>query len=191
MATHPDERSGVPGCRGRPVNRTGCPAGRNVAVASCSLRSHAPTCRSASSERNQSGHGVASPKVWPGRNVRRSRPCSSKPRARGAPSKPTSSRCPQHRVHGRRPRLGGAADFVADAYGSETAPAGQPSFGHPSVLPRSDLHGDRIVDSIAASIEIGGRSGRHRRLQEASPMHAMTNNVTRSGHGSTATPVSG
>ena len=55
---------------------------------------------------------------------------------------------PQHRVNGRRPRLRGAADFVADAYGSETAPAGQPSFGHPSVLPRSDVHGDRIADSV-------------------------------------------
>jgi hypothetical protein len=42
---------------------------------------------------------------------------------------------PQHRVHGRRPRLRRAADFVADAYGSETAPAGQPSFGHLLVLP--------------------------------------------------------
>lgn len=30
---------------------------------------------------------------------------------------------PQHRVHGRRPRLRGAADFVAGAYGSETASA--------------------------------------------------------------------
>jgi len=47
-------------------------------------------------------------------------------------------------VHGRRPRLRRAADFVADAYGSETAPAGQPSFGHFLVLPRSDVHGDRI-----------------------------------------------
>jgi hypothetical protein len=37
---------------------------------------------------------------------------------------------PQRRVHGRRPRLRGAADFVAGAHGSETAPAGQPSFGH-------------------------------------------------------------
>jgi hypothetical protein len=55
---------------------------------------------------------------------------------------------PQHRVHGRRPRLGGAADFVADAYGSETAPAGQPSFGHPSVLPGSEVHGDRIAGSV-------------------------------------------
>ena len=55
---------------------------------------------------------------------------------------------PQHRVHGRRPRLRGAADFVAAAYGSETAPAGQPSFGHPSVLPRSDVHGDRISGSV-------------------------------------------
>ena len=54
---------------------------------------------------------------------------------------------PQHRVHGRRPRLRGAADFVADAYGSETAPAGQPSFGHPTVLPRSGVHGDRIIGS--------------------------------------------
>jgi len=53
---------------------------------------------------------------------------------------------PQHRVHGRRPRLCGAADFVAGAYGSETAPAGQPSFGHLLVLPRSDFHGDRIID---------------------------------------------
>ena len=55
---------------------------------------------------------------------------------------------PQRRVHGRRPRLRGAADFVADAYGSDTAHAGQPSLGHPSVLPRSDVHGDRIPDSI-------------------------------------------
>jgi len=55
---------------------------------------------------------------------------------------------PQHPVHGRRPRLRGAADLVADAYGSETAPAGQPSFGHPPVLPRSDVHGDRIIDSV-------------------------------------------
>lgn len=52
---------------------------------------------------------------------------------------------PQHRVHGRRPRLRRAADFVADAYGSETAPAGQPLFGHLLVLPRSDVHGDRIT----------------------------------------------
>ena len=44
---------------------------------------------------------------------------------------------PQHRVHGRRPRLRGTADLVAHAYGSETAPAGQPSFGHLQVLPRS------------------------------------------------------
>src|SRR5689334_24731946 len=55
---------------------------------------------------------------------------------------------PQHRVHGRRPRLRGAADFVADAYGSETAPAGQPSFGHLKVLPRSGVHGDRITGSV-------------------------------------------
>jgi hypothetical protein len=77
---------------------------RNFAVASCSLPSHAPTCRSASWERSQSGHGQVSPKVWPGRNVRRSRPRSSKPRDRGAPAKPTSSRyrsaeCPVA-VHG-------------------------------------------------------------------------------------------
>jgi hypothetical protein len=50
-------------------------------------------------------------------------------------------------VHGRRPRLPGAADFIADAYGSETAPAWQPSFGHPTVLPRSGVHGDRIIGS--------------------------------------------
>src|SRR6266496_424177 len=55
---------------------------------------------------------------------------------------------PQHRVHGHRPRLRGAADFVADAYGSESAPAGQPPFGHLLVLPRSDLPGDRIIDSV-------------------------------------------
>jgi hypothetical protein len=42
---------------------------------------------------DQSGHGVVSPRVWPGRNVRRSRPWSSKPRARGARSKLRSSRC--------------------------------------------------------------------------------------------------
>src|SRR6266487_4565779 len=54
---------------------------------------------------------------------------------------------PQHRVHGRRPRLRGAADFVAGAYGSETAPAGQPSFGHLKVLPRSAVPGDRITGS--------------------------------------------
>ena len=70
---------------------------------------------------------------------------------------------PQHRVHGRRPRLRGAADLVADAYGSETAPAGQPSFGHPSVLLRSDVHGDRIADSVRAeavkSAYVGLKSG--------------------------------
>ena len=55
---------------------------------------------------------------------------------------------PQHRVHGRRPRLRGAADLAADTDGSQTAPAGQPTFGHPSVLPRSDVHGDRIDGSV-------------------------------------------
>jgi hypothetical protein len=40
----------------------------------------------------------------------------------------------QQRVHGHRPRLRGAADFVANAYGSKTAPAGQPSFCHVLVL---------------------------------------------------------
>src|SRR5262249_43483161 len=54
---------------------------------------------------------------------------------------------PQHRVHRRRPRLRGAADLVADAYGSKAAPAGQPLFGHPPVLPRPDIHGDRIVNA--------------------------------------------
>ena len=53
---------------------------------------------------------------------------------------------PQRRVHGPRPRLRGAANFVAGAYGSETAPAGQLLFGHLLVLPRSDCRGDRIVD---------------------------------------------
>jgi hypothetical protein len=43
---------------------------------------------------------------------------------------------PQYRVHGRRPRLRWAADFVAGPHGSETAPAGQPLFGHRIVLPR-------------------------------------------------------
>ena len=60
---------------------------------------------------------------------------------------------PQHRVHGRRPRLRGATDFVAGAYGSETAPAGQPLFGHLKVLPRSAVHGDRITGS--ARVEPG------------------------------------
>jgi len=54
---------------------------------------------------------------------------------------------PQHRVHSRRPPLRGAADFVPDAHGSEAAPAGQPSLGHLLVLPRSDIHGDRITGS--------------------------------------------
>jgi hypothetical protein len=31
---------------------------------------------------------------------------------------------PQHRMHGRRPRLHGAADFVADAYGPKLRPPG-------------------------------------------------------------------
>jgi len=66
---------------------------------------------------------------------------------------------PQHRVHRRRPRLRRAADFVAGAYGAETASAGQPSFGHLSVLPRSDVHGDRIIDSVhVANRQAGIRS---------------------------------
>jgi len=72
---------------------------------------------------------------------------------------------PQYRVHGRRPRLRRAADFVADAYGSETAPAGQPSFGHFLVLPRSDVHGDRITAA-------GGRVG-------ASPAGAISSSRPR------------
>jgi hypothetical protein len=35
------------GRHGRPVNQAASAAGRNAAVASCSLRSHAPACRSA------------------------------------------------------------------------------------------------------------------------------------------------
>jgi hypothetical protein len=42
---------------------------------------------------------------------------------------------PQHRVHGRGPRLSRATDLVLNADGSETAPAGQPLFGHLLVLP--------------------------------------------------------
>jgi hypothetical protein len=52
---------------------------------------------------------------------------------------------PQHRVHRRRPRLPGAANLAADAHGSETAPAGQPRFGHLTVLPRSGARSDRIT----------------------------------------------
>jgi hypothetical protein len=51
-------------------------------------------------------------------------------------------------MHGRCPRLRRAAHFVAGEYGSETAPAGQPLFGHLLVLPRSDIHGDRIIGSV-------------------------------------------
>jgi len=54
---------------------------------------------------------------------------------------------PQHRVHRRRPRLRGPADLATDAHGSETAPAGQPLFGHLLFLPRSGTCGDRITGS--------------------------------------------
>jgi hypothetical protein len=68
---------------------------------------------------------------------------------------------PQHQVHGRRPRLRRAADFIADAYGSETAPAGQPSFGHLLVLPRSGVHGDRITGERTRAGLPGRMTERH------------------------------
>jgi hypothetical protein len=55
----------------------------------------------------------------------------------------------QYRLHGRRPRLGGAAHLVADADGAETAPTRQPPFGHLPVLPHQDFADDRIIGSAA------------------------------------------
>jgi len=75
---------------------------------------------------------VVSPSVCPGRNVRRSRPWSSKPRAHGAPSKPASSRCRSTvctvAVHGCAGRRTSSP--------TRTAPKLRPPGSRPSVIPR-------------------------------------------------------
>jgi hypothetical protein len=75
------------------MNHFSSAGGTKLAVASCSRRSHRPTWTSVESANAHAGHGALSPTVSPGRYVSISRPWSSTPSARGAPSKPTSSRC--------------------------------------------------------------------------------------------------
>src|SRR5690348_4840943 len=83
----------MPGCIVRPVNQHSSSGGTKVAVASWTRRIHWPTWTRVESAYTQAGQGSRSPIISPGRYVSIWRPCSSKPRGRGTPSTPASSRC--------------------------------------------------------------------------------------------------
>src|SRR5690348_2979739 len=88
---------------------------------------------------------------------------------------------PQHRVHGGRPRLRGAADFVADAYGSETAAAGQPSFGHPPLYRDLTSAATEIVDAIRPKHSHRSHPGRPVEPGQFCPPTVLINRIRRLG----------